>query len=274
MVLTGDGGGKAPALARSLRGRTRVAQSLRNWSQARARIAGGVSFRPVEINGDAGALALDAHERVAGGLGARDRGRADHGVRSVVNPDKLAHLGTVANLGEFLRPVSRHSARLSAGARSPRLGDVHAAAQAQPAGAELELGGQLARDVQRSAPVLGERALYPQYPRLAVGLQIDTRNKPLIEQEWQHVIPIDALRLRRVDLDPVVEVEEPLGARPEEDQRVKRREQRARLQRARAACLVPEVGGASQPAHLHREQLARRHKLGNPRGEVAGRIRQ
>ena len=34
VLLTGDGGGKAPALARSIRGRARVARTLRNWSQA------------------------------------------------------------------------------------------------------------------------------------------------------------------------------------------------------------------------------------------------
>ena len=31
VVLTGDGGGKVPALARSLRGRNRVARTLMNW---------------------------------------------------------------------------------------------------------------------------------------------------------------------------------------------------------------------------------------------------
>jgi hypothetical protein len=35
VVLTGDGGGKAPALVRSLRGRNRVARTLRNRSKPR-----------------------------------------------------------------------------------------------------------------------------------------------------------------------------------------------------------------------------------------------
>jgi RNA polymerase sigma-70 factor (ECF subfamily) len=106
VVLTGDGGGKAPALARSVRGRARVARTLRNWSQARARVPGAVTFRPVEFNGDAGALVLDAQGRVMAALALEIAGAQITGVRSVVNPDKLAHLGIVINLGECLRPGS------------------------------------------------------------------------------------------------------------------------------------------------------------------------
>ena len=54
MELTGDGGGKLPALARSLRGRNRVARMLINWFRLAARVP-GVSMRPVEVNGGPGA---------------------------------------------------------------------------------------------------------------------------------------------------------------------------------------------------------------------------
>ncbi len=124
VVLTGDGGGKAPALARSVRGRARVARTLHSWSQARARVPGAVTFRPVEFNGEAGALVLDAQGRVMAALALEITGAQITCVRSVVNPDKLAHLGTVINLGEYLRPGSRHRQRLSAGARSPRWATV------------------------------------------------------------------------------------------------------------------------------------------------------
>src|SRR5215467_2423720 len=46
--LTGDGGGKVPALAHSLSGRTRVARLLVTWFDAASR-APGVSLRSVEI---------------------------------------------------------------------------------------------------------------------------------------------------------------------------------------------------------------------------------
>src|SRR5436309_1535402 len=63
--LTGDGGGKVPALARSLHGRNRVARTLVNWFRLAARVP-GVSLRPVEVNGGPGALYLDPEPRVLG----------------------------------------------------------------------------------------------------------------------------------------------------------------------------------------------------------------
>jgi RNA polymerase sigma-70 factor (ECF subfamily) len=63
--LTGDAGGKVPALGRSLRGRALVARTLDNWVRLTARMPGG-SFRPVEVNGGPGALFLDAEGRVLG----------------------------------------------------------------------------------------------------------------------------------------------------------------------------------------------------------------
>ena len=74
--LTGDGGGKVPALARSLRGRNRVARTLINWVRLAARLP-GVSWRPVEVNGGPGALFLDEQQRLIG-VGARYRRRSDH----------------------------------------------------------------------------------------------------------------------------------------------------------------------------------------------------
>ena len=103
VVLTGDGGGKAPALAHSLHGRSRVAKVLSNWSKARVHIVGGVTFNLVEVNGAPGALLLDAHHRVAAVLSLEIADGQIRRVMSVVNPEKLAHIGAVANLGELLR---------------------------------------------------------------------------------------------------------------------------------------------------------------------------
>jgi RNA polymerase sigma-70 factor (TIGR02957 family) len=102
--LTGDGGGKAPALARSLRGRARVARAVVNWVGRVTRLP-GVVVRPVEVNGDPGALLVDADERLIGvcALDVAD-GRIT-GIRGIVNPDKLRHLGPVADLGSLLRPA-------------------------------------------------------------------------------------------------------------------------------------------------------------------------
>ena len=100
--LTGDGGGKVPALARSLRGRNRVARTLINWFRLGAHVP-GVSLRPVEVNGGPGALFLDAQQRLIGVFALDTAGGQITGISSIVNPDKLTHLGPVADLGSLLR---------------------------------------------------------------------------------------------------------------------------------------------------------------------------
>jgi RNA polymerase sigma-70 factor (ECF subfamily) len=100
--LTGDGGGKVPALARSLRGRSRVAHTLTNWLRALARFP-QVSMRPAEINGDPGAIYVDDEERILGVWALEITDGEVVGVRSIVNPDKLAHLGPVGDALAILR---------------------------------------------------------------------------------------------------------------------------------------------------------------------------
>ncbi len=100
--LTGDGGGKAPALARSLTGRNRVARTLINWVHVAARLP-GVALRAAEINGGPGALILDGQQRLLGVLSIDIDGSEVTGIRSIVNPDKLTHLGTVADFTSLLR---------------------------------------------------------------------------------------------------------------------------------------------------------------------------
>jgi hypothetical protein len=86
-----------PALARSLRGRNRVARTLLNWMRVGSRIA-GTQRRPVEVNGSPGALVLDGGERVIGVL-VLEIGRGQiQGISGIVNPDKLAHLGPLGSL--------------------------------------------------------------------------------------------------------------------------------------------------------------------------------
>jgi RNA polymerase sigma-70 factor (ECF subfamily) len=99
--LTGDGGGKVPALARSLQGRGRVAWTLVNWVRAGARIP-GASLRPVEVNGGPGALLLDGKERLIGVWALEIAGGYIRGIKSVVNSDKLAHLGPTADWANAL----------------------------------------------------------------------------------------------------------------------------------------------------------------------------
>jgi RNA polymerase sigma-70 factor (TIGR02957 family) len=113
VALTADGGGKAPALARSLRGRNRVAPAVLSWMRLAGRVP-GLSLRPVEVNGAPGAIFLDWQQRIIGVLALEMASAQITNLRSIVNPDKLTHLGTVADLAALLR-----SARLSGSANSP-----------------------------------------------------------------------------------------------------------------------------------------------------------
>jgi RNA polymerase sigma factor (sigma-70 family) len=98
--LTGDGGGKVPALERSLRGRNRVARTLINSVVARLP---EVSLRLAEVNGGPGALYLDAQQRLIGVMALDIDGGQITSISSIVNPDKLAHLGPVGDFRSLLK---------------------------------------------------------------------------------------------------------------------------------------------------------------------------
>jgi RNA polymerase sigma-70 factor (TIGR02957 family) len=100
--LTGDGGGKVPALARSLRGRNRVAPMVISWVRRVARLP-SVSLRPVEVNGGPGALFLDGQQRLIGVCALDMAGGQITSISGIVNPDKLTHLGPVADFRSLLR---------------------------------------------------------------------------------------------------------------------------------------------------------------------------
>jgi RNA polymerase sigma-70 factor (ECF subfamily) len=102
VVLTGDGGGKVPALARSLHGSNRVARTLINWVRLATRLP-GVSVQPVEVNGGSGALFLDGQQRIIS-VWALDIGdNRITSIKAIVNPDKLTHLGPVGDYASLLR---------------------------------------------------------------------------------------------------------------------------------------------------------------------------
>jgi RNA polymerase sigma-70 factor (TIGR02957 family) len=112
IVLTGDGGGKVPALARSLRGRRRVARTLLAWMRAASRLP-GMSVRATEVNGSAGAMVLDGKQRLISVWSIELGDGEIRAINSVVNPEKLAHLGEVGDFGALvvaLRSSSREPA--------------------------------------------------------------------------------------------------------------------------------------------------------------------
>jgi RNA polymerase sigma-70 factor (TIGR02957 family) len=91
VVLYGDGGGKAPAILRPVYGRERVVRvvgEFRPWSQR----LGVRSVRHVEVNGQPGALYLDADGHPVAVVSLDIADDLVQTVHTIVNPDKLRHL--------------------------------------------------------------------------------------------------------------------------------------------------------------------------------------
>jgi RNA polymerase sigma-70 factor (ECF subfamily) len=101
VVLHGDGGGKAPALARALRGVDRVSRTFANWAKQGTRV--GASIDPAIVNGQPGAVFRTASGEVVSVLMLEVSGGKVSEIFSVVNPDKLRHVGQVADVAELMR---------------------------------------------------------------------------------------------------------------------------------------------------------------------------
>jgi RNA polymerase sigma-70 factor (TIGR02957 family) len=101
VALHADGGGKVPALARPVNGRKRVARTLVAGMSAVARF--GVRIRVTEVNGQPGAMAIDAQDRLVGVMGLDIADGQIQTIHSIANPDKLRHLDR--HLSRSLRQV-------------------------------------------------------------------------------------------------------------------------------------------------------------------------
>ena len=100
--LHGDGGGLAPAIKRPVFGRPKVAQLLRNWSRLSLRMA-DVQIVPAVINGQPGAEYRDGAGNLFGVMSLDIAEGQIQTIRSIVNPEKLAHLGPVGDAKELVR---------------------------------------------------------------------------------------------------------------------------------------------------------------------------
>jgi RNA polymerase sigma-70 factor (TIGR02957 family) len=100
VVMIGDGGGKGLARREPLYGAPGVARFLLGLFR-RARHDGAHSA-PAMVNGQPGAVAYDAEGRVVSVFALDIANGLVQAVRSVVNPDKLQHLGPTSEL--YLRP--------------------------------------------------------------------------------------------------------------------------------------------------------------------------
>lgn len=101
VVVYGDGGGKAPQWMSPIAGDVRVARLLAGTGRVMREF--GARFEPREINGQPGALVLDPEGRLTNVFVLDIAGGVVQTVRSVINPDKLRHIGPVADVYALLR---------------------------------------------------------------------------------------------------------------------------------------------------------------------------
>jgi RNA polymerase sigma-70 factor (ECF subfamily) len=101
----GDGGGKAAAFPRPVKGADRVARLLAGLFAKFDTI--GIRFVRALVNGQPGAKFVDASGRVVAVWSLETADGQVQCVRSVVNPEKLGHLGPVSDLLTGLLPRRR-----------------------------------------------------------------------------------------------------------------------------------------------------------------------
>ncbi|WP_030693640.1 RNA polymerase sigma-70 factor [Streptomyces globisporus] len=93
--MVGDGGGKAPQFARAIAGADSVAKLLAVVFPVMLQV--DLTLEPHEVNGQPGALVRDRDGKVLHTLSLDIVDGRVQTIRSVINPDKLAHLGPVAD---------------------------------------------------------------------------------------------------------------------------------------------------------------------------------
>ncbi len=103
--MVADGGGKGPALARSVFGADNVARVLAANVPLLTRI--DARLEPHEVNGQPGAIVRDRDGKVVGTVALDVLDGRIQTIRSVVNPDKLGHVGPVADAWAIARQVKQ-----------------------------------------------------------------------------------------------------------------------------------------------------------------------
>ena len=102
VVMRADGGGKAPAFKHSIHGRVRAAKTLIGGLRAAARL-GTFRARPALVNGQPGALFADDDGRLGAVVVLEIADGQIQTVSWIANPDKLRHLGPLADLNGLWR---------------------------------------------------------------------------------------------------------------------------------------------------------------------------
>ena len=96
VIMVGDGGGKAWAAARPFHGPQRVARFMLGLARRGPKLGARVEL--TWVNGQPGAVTYDADDRIINVFALDIADGLVHTVRSVINPDKLHHLGPVSDV--------------------------------------------------------------------------------------------------------------------------------------------------------------------------------
>jgi RNA polymerase sigma-70 factor (ECF subfamily) len=103
--MVGDGGGKAPQWARAIVGAENVARLLVAMAQPFELI--GVTAEPHEVNGQPGVIFRDRDGKVINIMAIDIADGRVRAIRSVINPEKLTHVGPVADAWAVMREANR-----------------------------------------------------------------------------------------------------------------------------------------------------------------------
>jgi RNA polymerase sigma-70 factor (ECF subfamily) len=102
-VLVGDGGGRARAIPKPMHGARAIARAIVSfYGQIDT---WGLTMHPVHVNGQPGFRVLDADGRIVNVSGLDVEGGRIRAIHSIVNPEKLGHLGPTSDVA--LRPSVR-----------------------------------------------------------------------------------------------------------------------------------------------------------------------
>lgn len=96
VIMVGDGGGKAWAATKPVHGSQQVARFILGLYRRAPKM--GVRLEPAWVNGQPGAVTYDADDRVINVFALDIADGLVQTIRSIINPDKLHHLGPVSDV--------------------------------------------------------------------------------------------------------------------------------------------------------------------------------
>jgi RNA polymerase sigma-70 factor, ECF subfamily len=103
VIIYGDSGGIRPSWPRPVTGRDNVSRLLLGIGGQMRQV--GITIRPAEINGQPGAMFLDPDGNLTNVFVLDIADGQVRTIRSVINPEKLRHLGALADLSRLRRQL-------------------------------------------------------------------------------------------------------------------------------------------------------------------------